>query len=162
MNAEELEKKLGEVVAEFMTKVHEIGKEIAELKESKKEGKWKPQVGEMYWYKNDMGDIKSSQYMCYVDEFRANNLLLFPTKEECERYWHFMDTVKEKSYEFSKEDWEDGEIGKWRIIYDGEAKGFCAERNYLICVFNATYFKSREDAQYIIDNFKEELMEYWL
>ena len=24
------------------------------------------------------------------------------------------------------------------------------------------YFKEREDARYIIDNFKEELMEYWL
>ena len=80
MTIEELEKQL-----------KECQKALAELKESKKESKkensckWKPQVGEMYWYKNDMGDIKSSQYMCYVDEFRANNLLLFPTEKEWEK-----------------------------------------------------------------------------
>ena len=144
-------------------KLNECQKALAELKESKKEGKWKPQIGEDYWFRNDEGSNVCRTYNGYVaDVWRYNNIPIFKTQSECERYWHFMDTVKEKSYEFSKEEWENGEIEKWRIIYDGEVKGFCVEANYLKCVFNATYFKSREDAQYIIDNFKEELLKYWI
>lgn len=136
---------------------------LAELKESKKEGKWKPAYDEVYFYRGDNG-ITTKRYCCdnQFDEWRFKNLPIFKTEEECDRYYNFMDTVKEKSYEFSKEEWEDCEIGKWRIIYDGEAKGFCADKNYVIYVFNATYFKDKESAQYIIDNFKDELMEYWI
>ena len=28
--------------------------------------------------------------------------------------------------------------------------------------FGMIYFRTKEDAQYIIDNFKEELLKYWL
>ena len=142
----------------------ECQKALAELKESKKEGKWKPKDGEEYWFMGDDGDLMYSNFDSQdsCDKWRVQNLPIFKTHGKAHRYWVFMEHVKEKSYEFSKEEWEDSDIGKWRIIYDGEVKGFCVHENYLICVFNATYFKNREDAQYIIDNFKDELMEYWL
>ena len=158
----EVMEKVAKAYGIFKEEVEQLQKALAELKESKREGKWKPKKEEYYWFRGTDCDYLGRQNKGAYDEWRINHLPIFKTDQECRKYWHFMDTVKEKSYEFSKEEWEDGEIGKWRIIYDGEAKGFCAERNYLICVFNATYFKSREDAQYIIDNFKEELMEYFL
>ena len=150
-------------IEELEQKLNECQKALAELKESKKEGKWKPKYNDHYWFEsteNFIGWVRWEDNE--IDNWRYNNIPIFKTKEECEKYWHFMDAVKEKSYKFSKEEWEDGEIGKWRIIYDGEVKSFCVEANYLICVFNATYFKSREDAQYIIDNFKDELLKYWI
>ena len=164
---EELEQKVNEASSGFEFVINEIRKELVcyktqkELKESKKEGKWKPTVGEKYWFKNDIGKVSHSTYMCSVDECRANNVLLFKTEEECERYWHFMDTVKEKSYSFSEEEWEDDEIGKFVIYYDYTRKEFgvtCVFCKYL----GEIYFKDTESAQYIIDNFKDELMEFFV
>lgn len=143
----------------------ECQKALAELKESKKEGKWKPKSAEEYWFRNtDKGEIES---ICRYegdgwDDWRVNNIPIFKTEEECRRYWHFMDTVKEKSYEFSKEEWEDKFIIKWRIEYLFHIKKFKAENTYSIYSAGTIYFKNKSDAQYIIDNFKDELMEYWI
>ena len=137
--------------------------ELAELKESKKEGKWKPKHNEEYWFVNSSGDV-----VCWVYEnntvsgWQVENLPVFPTKEACEKYYRFMDTVKEKSYEFSKEEWEDKVMPKWRIDYLFNVKKFKVDNTYSIYSTGTIYFKSKEDAQYIIDNFKEELMTYWL
>ena len=162
---EELEQKLNEwfktVSKEEMIKIlKEEGFEVID-KESKKESKWKPQIGEEYWFKNDIGKVSHSTYMCSVDECRANSVPLFKTQEQCERYWRFMDTVKEKSYSFSEEEWEDDEIDKLVIYYDYTRKEFgvtCTFCKYL----GEIYFKDKESAQYIIDNFKDEFMEFIL
>ena len=93
--------------------IEKLRGELAELKESKKEGKWKPKEGETYWFRNSSSDIV---WWVYEENVVCNghikNLHCFPTEEECEKYWHFMDTVKEKSYEFSKEEWEDKYLKK--------------------------------------------------
>lgn len=146
-------------IEELEQKLNECQKALAELKESKKEGKWKPKEGDEIWFRNMTG---KASYLYYQEGIDIKSNLAFPTKEECERYWHFMDTVKEKSYEFSEEEWEDTDITKWRIDYDFDVKTFRANDNYAICVFDAIYFKTEEDAQYIIDNFKDELMEYFV
>ena len=151
-------------IEELEQKLNECQKELAELKESKKEGKWLPKPAEEYWFRNtDKGEIESiCRYEgdCW-DDWRVNNIPIFKTEEECRRYWHFMDTVKEKSYEFSKEEWEDDEIGKFVIYYDYTRKEFgvtCVFCKYL----GEIYFKDKESAQYIIDNFKDELMEFFV
>ena len=154
-------------IQEIEQKLNECQKALAELKESKKE-KWKPTYGDYYWLRDDWGNFRTNEY-CAGDcmDWRLKNVPLFPTKEECERYWHFMDTVKEKSYEFSKEEWEDDTIEKIYICHDfdkfnEEDEDFIAleDVDYKHC--GSIYFKAREDAKYIIDNFKEELMEYFL
>ena len=165
---EEIEQKLNELERELKNTVNaieeNIGNEIdnlrgalVELKESKKEGKWKPKECDEIWFRNMTG---KASYLYYQEGIDIKSNLVFPTKEECERYWHFMDTVKEKSYEFSKEEWEDGDVSKWRIDY--EAERFITSEWCSMRVIGGIYFKSRNDAQYIIDNFKEELMEYWI
>lgn len=97
-----------------------------------------------------------------VHNWRLSNLPIFPTEEQCERYWHFMDTVKEKSYEFSKEEWEDEQITKISIYYDYTLEKMNMVTNYCERRLNTFYFKTEEDAQYIIDNFKDELMEFFI
>lgn len=142
--------------------VQAIDTVLAELKESKKE-KWKPTYGDEYWFRDVSGRIGVSEY-CAGDckEWLFDNVPVFPTKEECEKYWHFMDTVKEKSYEFSKEEWENIDIKKYYITYRSIAKELGVNRVTYLRELGMVYFKTREDAQYIIDNFKEELLKYFL
>lgn len=155
-------------IQEIEQKLDECQKALAELKESKKEGKWKPRNGEMYWFRNINGFRDWDTWTGKAeDNFRYNNIPIFPAQPACERYWHFMDTVKEKSYEFSKEEWEDDAIEKMYICHDfdkfnEEDEDFIVleDVDYKHC--GSIYFKAREDAQYIIDNFKDELMEYWI
>ena len=147
---------------EIEQKLNECQKALAELKESKKE-KWKPKEGEEYYYRDSDGDDGSLYWHdTQSDNWRYNNLPIFKTREECKKYWHFMDTVKEKSYEFSKEEWKDWGVEKHYISYDFENECFCVYANDIANDFGVVHFKTEEDAQYIIDNFKEELLKYWL
>ena len=150
-------------IEELEQKLNECQKALAELKESKKEGKWKPKEGEDYWFRNSFGNnICETSTDCYIDRWRSNHMIIFPTKEKCERYWHFMDTVKEKSYEFSKEEWENGDILKNFIHYDSLYDTLKVDFEDICKSVGTIYFKTKEDAQYIIDNFKDELMEFWI
>ena len=150
-------------IEEIEQKLNECQKALAELKESKKEnsGKWKPKENEDYYYRDtDETIIHDSWKGSRYDEVIYKNTLLFKTAGECERYWHFMDTVKEKSYEFSKEEWTKFNCAKWYIRKID--KRICVDCLFSENCYGAIYFKTEEDAQYIIDNFKEELMEYFV
>lgn len=149
-------------IEELEQKLNECQKELAELKESKKEGKWKPNKNEIYYFRNSYGENGYTNWLDDEgDNWRYNNIPIFPTKEECERYWHFMDTVKEKSYSFSKEEWGNHNIRKYTIYYDFNRKEFGVDRSIDIKYLGEIYFKTEEDCQYIIDNFKDELMEFF-
>ena len=126
-------------------------------RESKKEGKWKPAQDDEIWFRNMKG---KASYLFYHEGIDIKSTPVFPTKEACDRYWHFMDAVKEKSYEFSREELEDTNIAKYFIKYDFDNKEFAVDGHRFTKVFNAPYFKTGEDAEYIINNFKEELLEY--
>jgi hypothetical protein len=150
-------------IEELEQKLNECQKALAELKESKKEGKWKPENGQNYWFRCDTGEFVFSTWD--NDErhiYRYTYQPLFETKKQCQKYWHFMDTVKEKSYEFSKEDFENEDSQKWFIAYDYHSKRFYPDNYLATKMFGVVNFKTYEDAQYIIDNFKDELMEYWI
>ena len=150
-------------IQEIEQKLNECQKALAELKESKKEDKWKPKEKDRYWFvscygKADFGFWNNDS----IDIWRYNTMPLFKEKRECEKYKRFMDTVKEKSCEFSKEEWEDWDIDKHYIYYDFGDKEFFIEQNTIDRDLGTYYFKTKEDAQYIIDNFKDELMEYFV
>ena len=147
---------------DFLDELNECQKALAELKESKKEGKWKPALGKLYWYRGDEGiNIFDTWENDEIDEWRRENLKIFETEEECERYWRFMDTVKEKGYEFSDLEWRNDDIKKWVIQYDYMINQLVVVEHLYIKQFGMVYFKNEDDAKYIIDNFKEELLEYW-
>ena len=147
-------------IQEIEQKLNECQKALAELKESKK-GKWFPKKKERYWFRNIAGTIGSYEYTGdTTDEHVCKNSPIFKTMEECKRYWHFMDTVKEKSYEFSKEEWEDENVDKYYISIDVRDYNIGIDHVAWTKYVGAIYFKTVEDAQYIIDNFKEELLKY--
>lgn len=149
----------------FKEEVEQLQKALAELKESKKEGKWKPKNKEWYWYISPFGSVAQTCWhdsKSECDEYIYSHQPIFKTEKECERYKHFTDTVKEKSYEFSKEDFENEDSQKWFIAYDYHSKRFYPDNYLATKMFGVVNFKTYKDAQYIIDNFKEELMEYFV
>lgn len=159
----EVMEKVAKAYGIFKEEVERLQKALAELKESKKEGKWEPQVGEEYYYRDSDGDDACTYwYNDDANHWRTNNLPIFKTKEEYERYWQFMDTVKEKSYEFSKEEWTNKTIAKYIIQYDYLREYFYVDKYSHVYTLGTIYFKTKESAQYIIDNFKDELMEYFV
>lgn len=162
---EELEQSIDETVEKFRLEINKFKAELENIKklakESKKEGKWKPTVGEWYWFRVSDGTTKqTANHDLDVDRWRIEHLPIFPTKDECERYWHFMDTVKEKSYIFSNKEWNRYNLPKWYIRKID--KRICVDCIFSGNCYGSIYFKTKEDAQYIIDNFKEGLMTYWL
>ena len=159
---QELEQKLNEINANFKAEFYDLQHELAELKESKKE-KWKPALREEYWFRNVYGvfDWCKNGDQKIID-WQYNNVPIFKTREECEKYWHFRDTVKEKSYEFSREEWTNCDIPKYVIKYLGYTNEFKTGCFDGVRYLNTIYFRDKESAQYIIDNFKEELLKYWL
>lgn len=146
-------------IEELEQKLNECQKELAELKESKKEGKWKPKKGDEIWFRNMTGKVS---YLYYQEGINIKSNLVFPTKEACERYWHFVDAVKEKSYEFSVSDWNTTKERKYFIRYDYENDYWKVDYTFIVRDLGKIYFKTEEDAQYIIDNFKDELMEFFV
>ena len=153
-------------IEELEEQLNECQKALAELKESKKEDKnlkWKPTYGDDYWFRNVSGSFEVSSWEDDdIDAGRYKNIPLFITEEECRKYWNFMDAVKEKSYEFNREEWKDWGVEKHYISYDFGDECFCVYANDIANDFGVVHFKTEEDAQYIIDNFKEELLKYWL
>lgn len=151
-------------IQELEQKLNECQKELAELKESKKEGKWKPKDAEEYWFMDTDGNLMYSKFESEnrSDRWRVENLPIFRTHGEAYRYWIFMDAVKEKSYEFSREEWEDYSINKYYIFYDFAEENFETGAMRDCKSFGEICFKTESDAQYIIDNFKDELFKYWL
>lgn len=149
-------------IEEIEQKLNECQKALAELKESKKEnsGKWKPAKGEYYWFRGTDCDYLGRQNKGAYDEWRINNLPIFKTDQECRKYWRFMDAVKEKSYEFSEREWGRHNLPKWYIRKID--KRICVDCIFSENCYGAIYFKTKEDAQYIIDNYEEELLKYWL
>ena len=165
MDMKEFEKKVDEFIKSFTKEeMIKILKENGfEVIENEKEGKWKPIGTDKYWYRDVNGKYES----CYRyegdgwDDWRINNIPVFQTERECIEYWEFRDAVKEKSYEFSDEEWEEAKIPKYSIRYSCEHCEFSIDTYSYNRTLGTVYFKTKEDARYIIDNYEEELLKYW-
>lgn len=165
MNIKEFENKVDEFIKSFTKEeMLKILKESGfEVIENEKQGKWKPQYGERYWFRDDAGYFRTDELdPGDIMEWRLTYVPVFPTKEECEKYWEFRDAVEDKSSEFSKEEWRSTKIRKYVIYYDFGQDEFVVYRTTNTKYFGEIYFRNEESAQYIIDNYKEELLKYWL
>lgn len=149
-------------IKELEQKVKELQEEISKIKNEETPIKWEPKRGEKYCFLADCG----SSCLCTWldderDDWRYNNLKLFKTIEECEQYRKFIEDVNKYKWEFTEEEWKNSN-DKYFIYhdYDSDALETCCDvsERTMGCV----YFKTEEDAQYIIDNYKEEILKGWL
>ena len=84
------------------------------------------------------------------------------TEKVPKRYLEFKQELTKRRWLVTEEEWEDDEIDKLVIYYDYTRKEFGVTCTWVRKYLGEIYFKTEEDCQYIIDNFKEELMEYFL
>lgn len=152
-------------IQELEEQVKVLQKEIEKMKVAEKEqksGKWKPKLNEKYYVLNTCGSVESDIWVNdEIDNWRYNNIPIFQTEAECEQYKKFREDVLAHSYEFSEEEWINDDVEKYRIeYYFSENGGFVIRKSYYWMRFNTVYFKTGEDAQYIIDTYPEELKKW--
>ena len=95
-----------------------------------------------------------------MNYWRYKNIGIFQTEEECEQYKKFREDVLAHSYEFSDLEWKDENIPKHYIWYDYSDNEIETDYCYHNKYFGKIYFKTKEDAQYIIDKYLEELRKW--
>ena len=154
MNKEEIEliKKELEVWHEKLDKI------IKEYEVESKE--WKPKHDEKYWFAdNDL----NADYFYYTDErdeefFKYNKI--FKTEEEAQEYADYLKAIANRTYKFSKEEWENDTLLKWNIKYGNEDKCFEIENSYITNCFNKFTFKTKEEARAFIDEYGSMILKY--
>lgn len=149
-------------IKELEQKVKELQEEIDKLKSEETSGRWQPSCYDTYYYIATDGTIGCSEWgNDEIDFWRYNNRKIFKTEEECKQYRKFIEDVNKYKWEFTDEEWEQDDY-KYSICYDYEFNHCgivnCISGREVGCV----YFKTEEDAQYIINNYKEEILRGWL
>lgn len=136
------------------------------LEKPKPKTVWDLKIGDEYWFIDEFGVIWKSEWTeSDHDIKRRNQGNVFLTKEEvkfekkkCEIYTK----VKKYAYEFSKEEWENKNLGKYFPCYDHELKKLFIDINNIF-QGGYLYFTSEVDIQKAIDEVGEnDFIRYYL
>ena len=152
-------------IQELEQKVKELSEELEQLKNQEKGvcSRFIPEIGDKYWYVSSMGMIYNCNFENNIfEQYKIANSPVFRTEEEAKRYLEFKQELSKRRWLVTEEEWGKHNIRKYTIYYDFNRKEFGVDRSIDIKYLGEIYFKDKESAQYIIDNFKEELMEYFL
>lgn len=151
-----IDKKIEDLRKEFNEKVDELKREYKEKNE-----KWIPEEGEEYYFVDEELNVDWNWFdNDDTDEAIVKYNKVFKTEEEAQEYADYLKARKEYSYEFSKEEWEDTRIDKYYIYYDYEDNNMGISSYSAYKYLNQIYFKSREEAQEFIENYKEEILKF--
>lgn len=150
-------------IEELENKMLEIAQEIAELKKGQNADEWKPQENEKYWFMGFGGDPQFTFYHSYKeDDRKIKTMCVFKTQIECQRYCDYRKALNEKSYKFSEAEWNDENINKYFIYYGYRIKAWIIENQQHRHALGVTHFKTFDDAQFMIDNYSEEMLKWGL
>ena len=142
-------------------KYEELGQDIEKLKKQKLQEKWTPKQKEKYYFINGAGGVDCDLWDNEdADNYRRDYLKIFKTRIEAEEYLDYIKARKEASYEFSKEEWKDDDIEKYHINYDYPTKKFNIFNNYYCKEIGKIYFKTKEDAQKLINNYSKQIKKF--
>lgn len=131
----------------------------AELEELEKQEsqEWKPQMHEKYYYIDlDTIDIQWSNWdNDNVDNIRLQRKIIFKTEAEAEEYLEYLKAKEKAMNEFSKEEWGDTGIFKYRFCINCSTRKFEIILETLSREFNALYFRQRHEVQEFIDKYEK-------
>lgn len=150
-------------IEELENKALALVQEIAELKKSQNAGEWKPENGETYYYMDSSGKVNFTVNAGWsFDKWTLKTMPVFQTEEECQKYIDYRKALKGQSYKFSEAEWNSDEIAKYFIYYSYNSfKWYIDTHTYRYNV-GAVYFKTQEDAEFMIDNYSEEMLKWGL
>lgn len=144
-------------IEELEQKVKELVEEIEQLKNQQKKvvcSRFMPKKDEIYWYVNSMGEIYNCNWTnTEFSQYRLANFPIFRTGAEAKRYLEFRKELAKRRWLVTEEELGNNNILKY---YIAKVKGeiyadYCNLHNRA----GTIYFKTREDAQYMIDNFED-------
>ena len=155
-------KKIDDLKKQYEKTKAEMGKleeEIKKLEENK--GKWKPNKGETYYYVDiNFNVARNTNFFVEFDREIVKYNKVFKTEKEAQDYADYLKALKEASYEFTNEEWNDANIYKYYIYYDYryEQLGILATT---FCNFqNGIYFETKEETQFFIGKYKKQILKY--
>ena len=133
-------------------------KELDKLKRQEKidGSRFIPEKGEKYWVVNSWGYVVCFAYQGKDGDakYLLDNSPVFRTEGEAKRYLEFKQELAKRRWFVTKSEWENKGICKYYIEVDGGEIGVdYNDFNYY--QIGEIYFKTREDAQYMIDNFED-------
>lgn len=133
----------------------ELEAELEELEQEEQE--WKPQKDEKYWL-IDL-DYMTIKNVCWsndnLDNIRLQHKVIFKTEAEAEEYLEYLKAKEKAMNEFSKEEWENTGIFKYRFCINCSTKKFVITLEALSREFNALYFRQRHEVQEFIDKYEK-------
>ena len=143
-------------IEELEQKVKELSEEIEQLKNQEKvvHSRFIPEIGDKYWYVSSMGMIYNCNFENNIfEQYKIANSPVFRTEEEAKRYLEFKQELAKRRWLVTEEEWEDADTPKYFInVYDNEFNITCT---YLTRYIGIPFFRTKENAQYMIDNFED-------
>lgn len=150
-----------EQIKKIENKIEELKQEVENLKNENK-GRWIPtKIDEYYYLVKPTGYIDCLRYdNDIIDKNIIENMLVFETRDEAEHYLDYLKALKESSYEFTKEEWENGSIEKWSVYYNYGRKQFEYISAYNLREMKQKYFKTEKELSDFVSKWKKEIKEY--
>ena len=143
-------------IEELEQKVKELSEELEQLKNQEKVAysRFIPEIGDKYWYVSSMGMIYNCNFENNIfEQYKIANSPVFRTEEEAKRYLEFKQELTKRRWLVTEEEWEDADVNKYYIQTAENEIGVDYSNAYR--EVGTIYFKTREDAQYMIDNFED-------
>jgi hypothetical protein len=146
--------------------------QVKELKiqlNNEKQGRWKPEIDEWYWYIDDCGDVGSDDYdNDKIDSFRHSIGNMYKTEEEAREAlktgWvaqlqaetRIKDYIAEKGYD-TNVDWGDSDTKKYCILYDYDLYDYDTKEiggilTYSHKISTLPYFVKSEDRDDVMEH----------
>lgn len=143
-------------IEELEQKVKELSEELEQLKTQEKVAysRFIPEIGDKYWYVSSMGMIYNCNFENNIfEQYKIANSPVFRTEEEAKRYLEFKQELTKRRWLVTEEEWEDDNILKYYI--EMEKDEIAVEFGNVYRKVGTIYFKTRADAQYMVDNFED-------
>lgn len=143
-------------IEELEQKVKELSEELEQLKTQEKVAysRFIPEIGDKYWYVSSMGMIYNCNFENNIfEQYKIANSPVFRTEEEAKRYLEFKQELTKRRWLVTEEEWEDDNILKYYI--ELESDEIAVEFGNVYRKVGTIYFKTRADAQYMVDNFED-------
>ncbi len=155
----ELEEKFG---AEVSNLSERFDKEIRELKlevEQEENQEWVPKFGETYFYIDlDAMITQTSTWLAATnDTIRLEHKVIFKTEAESEEYLEYLKAKEKAMNEFSKEEWENINISKYRIYFDYMENKFSTTCQWCARHINGMIFRTEKNARDFINKYEKYL-----
>lgn len=127
---------------------------------------WDLKGGDKYFFIGAIGFVREDVYgSCNADRGCISQGNAFLTKEEAEfevEKRKVIAELKRYAYEFSEDEWCDGDVYKFSIFYDYSFDCLEVDYRFMVKFANGIYFKSEEDADEAIETVGEDRIKKYL